>query len=895
MLNTYQRASLALFFATAIFVCTSAPSAATRTVVSANDGGNVTIPAQKSGVTKSRYQRKFVSPQSIVGAPFTFNNAGNLNIARAGHTATLLQNGKVLVAGGFETFGQDTGNIGLATAELYDPASGTWTATGSLNAKRDTHTATLLPNGKVLVAAGGDFIGELVSAELYDPASGTWAFTGSLATGTDTHMATLLPNGKVLVVGGFLDGNGNVTARAELYDPASGTWTATGSLNTARAVHTAILLTGGKVLVTGGADSFGNALASAELYDPASGSWTATGNLNTARLYHTATLLPNGKVLAVGGLDSSNSVSASAELYDPATGTWTATGSLNTARYVHTATLLPNGKVLVAGGADSFDNTFTSAELYDPASGTWTATGSLNAARSLHTAALLPNGKVLVAGGYTGGMLGAASASAELYDPASGTWTGTGSLNTARYDHTATLLPNGKVLVAGGFNVVGVVTFASAELYDPASGTWTFTGNLNTARLFHTATLLPNGKVLAVGGLDSSNSVSASAELYDPATGTWTTTGNLNTARYHHTATLLPNGKVLVAGGADSFDNALASAELYDPASGTWTATGSLNTARDSHTATLLPNGKVLVAGGSNPSASAELYDTGLGFVRPDWQPQIATITSPLISSLSLTGSRFKGISQASGGTVQDSSTNYPLVQLRNIDNSQVAFLSVNPTAGWSDTSFTSIPITDFPAGPALVTVFANGIPSDSKYLVVSPLIQTSVVSRMAHGSIIPPFDIPLPLTGPRGVECRSSASLGAGNYTVVFTFVNNMTSCGTAGTTGGSVSSGPNLNQCTENLTGVPNAHYLTVTLNSVVDAQNNTGNVSAPMGVLIGDVDGSGRVDSTDVFQVRQQTLQNASSSNFRTDVDASGRIDSTDVFITRQQTLTALPSTP
>src|SRR5207253_6352021 len=119
---------------------------------------------------------------------------------------------------------------------------------------------------------------------------------------------------------------------------------------------------------------------------------------------------------------------------------------------------------------------------------------------------------------------------------------------------------------------------------------------------------------------------------------------------------------------------------------------------------------------------SAELYDVGLGFMTPDWQPQITTATSPLITgtSLILTGSRFKGISQASGGNYQDSSTNYPVVQLRDIDNSQVAFLPVDPIAGWSDTTFTSSPVNDFPAGPALVTVFTNGIPSDSKYLVVS-------------------------------------------------------------------------------------------------------------------------------------------------------------------------------
>jgi Kelch motif len=221
--------------------------------------------------------------------------------------------------------------------------------------------------------------------------------------------------------------------------------------------------------------------------------------------------------------------------------------------------------------------------------------------------------------------------------------------------------------------------------------------------------LLPNGKVLVAGGVIPYFS---SAELYDPATGSWTATGSLNTARYTHTATLLPNGKVLVAGGYDSAP--LSSAELYDPATGSWSVTDNLNTARSGHTATLLPNGEVLIAAGGNNGgflASAELYDIGLGFVRPDWQPQIATVTQHSDGSLALTGSRFQGISQASGGNYQDSSTNYPLVQLRAIDNSQVVFLLVDPIAGWSEAAFTSIPVNNFPPGPALVTVLPTVFP----------------------------------------------------------------------------------------------------------------------------------------------------------------------------------------
>jgi large repetitive protein len=222
---------------------------------------------------------------------------------------------------------------------------------------------------------------------------------------------------------------------------------------------------------------------------------------------------------------------------------WVTTGPLTVARSGHTATLLPNGKVLVAGGYNG--SYLSTTELYDPATGTWTATGAMNTAHEFHTATLLPNGKVLVAGGYNGGYKDLPLSSAELYDPASGTWTTIGSMHNSRGHHTATLLPSGKVLVAAGQG--GIADVPYAELYDPASGTWTATGALVTGHSSHTATLLANGKVLVAGGYNNST-----AELYDPASGTWAATGSLITARSSHTATLLPSGKVLVTGGESS-------------------------------------------------------------------------------------------------------------------------------------------------------------------------------------------------------------------------------------------------------------------------------------------------------------------------------------------------------
>jgi hypothetical protein len=243
----------------------------------------------------------------------------------------------------------------------------------------------------------------------------------------------------------------------------------------------------------------------------------------------------------------------------------------------------------------------------------WFPTGNLLAARESQTATLLPSGLVLVAGGATT-LNGAPIASAELYNPAAGTWSPTSSMSTARIGHTANLLSNGMVLVVGGTDVAppsgqSLPVLTSAELYDPVAGAWSPTGSMSTGRSGHTATALKNGFVLVEGG-----SSATSAELYDPVAGTWSPTGSTSNAHYGETATLLPNGKVLVAGSYGiPLANHVDTSELYDPAAGTWSATGSMSTPRYFHTATLLSNGKVLVVGGSNAAllltASAELYD----------------------------------------------------------------------------------------------------------------------------------------------------------------------------------------------------------------------------------------------------------------------------------------------
>jgi uncharacterized protein (TIGR03437 family) len=350
--------------------------------------------------------------------------------------------------------------------------------------------------------------------------------------------------------------------------------------------------------------------------------WNLTGALSTARSLHTATSLTNGKVLVVGGINVLSPCctnTGNAELYDPNTGQFSATGNPATPRSNHIAVRLHNGKVLIASGNGApFSNILNTAELYDPATGQWGAAGNLNVARQSPRATLLLDGRVLV----TGGMIvvnGAAvfTNTAEVYDPATNAWTPTRAMNAGRVLHTVTLLPNGKVLAAGGSSAAFRPRLqGTAELYDPATDSWMLTGEMTTPRVTHTTALLADGKVLVTGGsTDGSSTVIAQTELYDPATGQWGAAGNLTTTRVIHSLTLLPNGKVLAAGGSNG-TTPHTSAELYDPVSGNWTATAALNAARSNHTATLLPSGKLLAVAGSgagtgNQLVSAELYDSG--------------------------------------------------------------------------------------------------------------------------------------------------------------------------------------------------------------------------------------------------------------------------------------------
>jgi hypothetical protein len=286
-----------------------------------------------------------------------------------------LNDGRVLVVGG-DSSGGSPETLGLlGTCELYDPATGTWSKTGSLNTPRDGFTATVLQNGEVLVAGGVDNSDKpLETAELYDPTKGTWRYTGSFGGARVYHAATRLANGKVLIVGGasgdlFLTAIGGAT----VYDPVTGTWTSAGGLYTPRAQPTATLLANGDVLAVGGFDGFYSefavvssvSYALADIFDPIA-HWSATAPMNARRTGHTATLLSSGEVLVTGG--GGFEAQASAELYDPTAEAWHGAASMRDARMGHTATLLSDGRVLVVGGRGADNAALASAEILQPAS-----------------------------------------------------------------------------------------------------------------------------------------------------------------------------------------------------------------------------------------------------------------------------------------------------------------------------------------------------------------------------------------------------------------------------------------------------------------------------------------------------------------------------------------------
>ncbi len=345
------------------------------------------------------------------------------------------------------------------------PSPGRLEATASMSAPRAAHTATALPDGRVLVAGG--FAGEenaARGAELYDPGTERFSPLPRMITPRHSHTATLLPNGKVLIAGGYTVGATTITS-AELFDPASRTFAPAGSLRWARAGHVAVLLDDGTVLLAGGVGPGWSFLSSAELYDPATNTFSPTGAMTVARESHTAVRLHDGRALIVGGhrdRRAAITLYASAETYDAGTGTFRPAGDMRIRRHKHDAVLLRDGRVLISGGADERDSDglYDSTELFEPRTATFTPGPAMQRARYKHhgSSVLLPNGMVLLAGG---------APEAEVYDPVRRTFAlVAGEARMAGQFSAVAPLGDGRVLITGGYGNNGGPR-ASAWVYRP--------------------------------------------------------------------------------------------------------------------------------------------------------------------------------------------------------------------------------------------------------------------------------------------------------------------------------------------------------------------------------------------------------------------------------------------
>jgi N-acetylneuraminic acid mutarotase len=604
----------------------------------------------------------------------TWNAGASMANPRALHSATLLADGRVLVTGGVDASGV------LNAPEVYDPTADSWTSAGTMSSPRVFHSAALLPNGQVLIAGGQAGVqaqaGALGSAERYDPSTNSWSAAATMQQAASSTGAVLLASGKVLLAGtlgqiydpvadswqaatsppgpgnqlpgpggsaALLLADGRVLAgggfgylagMATLYDPVVQSWSPTHFAFAPYASMTE--LPDGRVLFIGGIGHGGvtadssqyQPLAGATVLDPQTGAATVLGSQAYAGAFAAASVLADGRVLVSGGsnyyrVPQTATAVASAGIFDPTTNTWTTAASMSTVRLQHVQTTLANGSVLVTGGSDGNLRLFASAEVYSPGADAWSTAGAMSSARYQHSATRLNDGRVLVAGGSnlpdqpSGCSCTTYLASADIYNPTSNTWAATGTLVTARYHHTATLLNNGKVLVTGGFGgatstlMSGGGALASAELYDPSSGTWSGAASMSTARMNHTATLLASGKVLVAGGSNGSATI-ASAEVYDPASDTWTPVAAMSTPRQFQGAQILASGSVLVVGGLNDSTSAVfgvSSAELYDPSANAWSAAGSMVTPRQYFVLAALGDGRVLLdGGGPNAVALPEFY-----------------------------------------------------------------------------------------------------------------------------------------------------------------------------------------------------------------------------------------------------------------------------------------------
>jgi hypothetical protein len=490
--------------------------------------------------------------------------------------AALLGDGRVVVFGEGRTGIDPAGPV--TQVEVFDPNTKTFAPLATLSESRTGFTATALENGQLLLVGGYSTSAEggatsTADVELLDPQTGAFTSTGSMAAARSVHTATLLADGRVLAIGGQTVVNGDSVAlwSSEIYDPGTGSWSDAGSLATHRSLYSTTLLPDGRVLLAGGWDEEGNDLSSVEVFDPATGAFVAAGDMLGARRSPAAALLRDGRVLVVGGYVG-NSVLSSAEIFDPTTGLSTATGSLRTERHDASALVLRDGRVVIAGGANLIGEPL-STEIYDPATGSFAPGASATYGHGGPGVALR-DGRVLLTG-----------AANEILDPQATTevvtatprsdrlFLLTGTPVTDRTAHAAIKLVDGRVLLVGGLASKGArgqaySALGTAEIFDPRSGTFASTGPLPLPEnsLGITGVPLADGRALLLVQKHRHRLGPEWALLtYDPVTGRFTTEGSIESTNEAESAVRLvelQDGGLLIL-GAPLMPPATPSADMY--------------------------------------------------------------------------------------------------------------------------------------------------------------------------------------------------------------------------------------------------------------------------------------------------------------------------------------------
>jgi N-acetylneuraminic acid mutarotase len=807
---------------------------------------------------------------------WTPTSTTNAPTARELHTA--VWTGSEMIA-----WGGRNGNNYLNTGGRYNPGTDTWTATGTTNAPTARYNHTAVWTGSEMIIWGGIGNSSLFNTGgRYNPGTDGWTATSTTNAPAARDYHTAVWTGTEMIVWGGTDGS-NAMNTGGRYNPGMDSWTVTSTANapTGRSAHTAVW-TGNEMIIWGGYG--GTFLNTGGRYNSGTDSWTATSTANApSGRYLQTTVWTGSEMIIWGGSAGAGIYLNTGGKYNLVTDSWTATSITNapSVRYGHTA-VWTGTEMIVWGGTDG-SNALNTGGRYNPGTDGWAATNDSPSAREFHTAVWTGN-EMIVWGGWAGNFY---FNTGGRYNPGTDSWTATSTTNapSGRYNHTA-VWTGSEMIVWGGYFFDGSTHyFNTGGRYNPSTDSWTATSTTNApaGRRGHAA-VWTGSEMIIWGGYNGSEFNSGGR--YNPGTDSWTPTSTTNapTARYNHTAVWTGDEMIVWSGIGNPGDPNTGG--RYNPGTDTWTATSTTNapSGRESHTAVWTGN-EMIVWGGTDTF----IYLNNGGRYSPSTDSWTTTSTANAPAAREAHTTVWTGNEMMIWGGVGDSGHLNTGGRYNSSRDSWTTTSTNNAPTGRSGHTaiWTGSKMIVWGGYDGFFTYWNTG----GRYCAQSqaPMAQ-SAFSRKTHGAA-GTFDVPLPLTGNVGIECRSGGATN--NYQMIINFATSVTVGSASVTSGtGSVSSfSVSGSQVTVNLTGVTNVQRITVTLFNVNDGTH-MGNVPVSMGVLVGDVNGNALVNASDVSLAKSQVGMAVSGSNFREDVNANGTISSTDVAIVKSDVGTSLP---